>query len=253
MTITFIGSGNVATHLAEACTHAGFTIKQIWSRSIEHANEITKKFGGVAIDNYADVLPADVFIVSINDDGIAQLPMNLPIGESLIVHTSGATHLSVFEGRFINYGVLYPLQTFSKSRTVDFREVPLCIEANNAANYELVNDLAKKLSDVVHSVDSNSRSVLHLAAVFVCNFTNYLYASGEQLLEEQKIDFNLLRPLIMETAKKVQIMSPALAQTGPAVRGDEQTILRHLQMLDDHPQLWKMYALISAAIKTTSI
>lgn len=253
MTITFIGSGNVATHLAEACKHAGYTIKQIWSRSIEHANKLTGKVGGVAIDNYADVMPADVFIVSINDDGIAQLPINLPIGKSLIVHTSGATSLSVFEGKFINYGVLYPLQTFSKSRVVNFKEVPLCVEANSTMNYEIVNVLAKKLSNAVHHVDSKSRRTLHLAAVFACNFTNYLYTAGEQLLDEQKIDFNLLRPLIMETAKKVQTMSPASVQTGPAVRGDEQTIKRHLQMLDDHPQLREMYALISAAIKTTSI
>ena len=252
MDITFIGSGNVATHLAEACVQAGYTVKQVWSRSIEHAKELTNLVGGIAIDAYTDIQTADLFIVSINDDGIAQLPVTLPIGKSLIVHTSGATPMSVFEGKFANYGVLYPLQTFSKSKEVDFLEVPLCIEGNTAGNFAAVKGLADKLSHSVQSIDSESRKVLHLAAVFACNFTNYLYSAAGELLEKRNLDFDLLRPLIQETANKVQLANPTSVQTGPAVRGDEQTINKHLKMLNDHPQLREIYALITAAIKTTS-
>lgn len=253
MEITLIGSGNVATHIAKACLKAGLPIKQIWSRTIAHAEALANQVGASATSDFSELLPADVFIVSVNDDGIANLPITDTVGHSVIVHTSGATPISVFSGKFENYGVLYPLQTFSKSREIDFREVPLCIEASNETALHVIEELAGKLSDSVYLINSESRQTLHLAAVFACNFTNFLYTASAGLLAEKYLNFDLLRPLISETARKVQNAEPADVQTGPAVRGDESTMERHIKMLDAHPQLREMYHLISAAIKSTSV
>ncbi|HWS01630.1 MAG TPA: DUF2520 domain-containing protein, partial [Prolixibacteraceae bacterium] len=167
------------------------------------------------------------------------------IRKQLVVHTSGSISMDILSAVSENYGVFYPLQTLSKQKEVDFRTIPICIEANSAENLEKLTILANILSDQVYPVDSVRRRQLHLAAVFVCNFVNHFYAIGEKLLQEQQIDFNLLRPLILETAQKAMQFSPPDVQTGPAARGNRQIQEQHLKLLEHHPDWQQLYQLIS--------
>ena len=149
-----------------------------------------------------------------------------------------------------NYGVFYPLQTFSKSRDIDFSTIPVCIEANTEKNYTLLNKLGNALSNDVRAVSSSQRKGLHLAAVFVCNFVNHLYAMGANVCKENDLPFEVLKPLILETANKVMGLHPSEAQTGPAKRNDKKTMKNHLKALDNKEHK-KIYKLLSKAIKNT--
>ena len=171
-----------------------------------------------------------------------------PQYNKLIVHTSGATDLFNLLAFTDNAGVFYPLQTFSKAKEVDFWSVPLCIEGANEIITQTLKELAQTISNNVYIIDSLHRKTLHLAAVFACNFPNYLYGVAQDLLEGQNIDFALLRPLILETAQKVQNNLPPDVQTGPAIRRDQKTMLGHLQMLKDEPELEQLYRLLSQGI-----
>ncbi|SDD80504.1 Predicted oxidoreductase, contains short-chain dehydrogenase (SDR) and DUF2520 domains [Mucilaginibacter pineti] len=249
MHITIIGSGNVATHLAAAFKNAGHRIVQVYSPDIQHASLLAYHVGAEAIDNLAHINPdTGMFIISVKDDAIAHVAKNLAIYQKLIVHTSGATGLDTLLAYTGKAGVLYPLQTFSKSRELDFFTVPLCIEAADEVIYTDIQQLAATVSNNVYSINSAGRKILHLAAVFACNFPNYLYSAAQQLLAGHNMDFNMLRPLILETAQKVQEHLPADVQTGPAVRNDQQTMNNHLQMLNDTPQLKELYELLSQGI-----
>ncbi|MEN0052714.1 MAG: DUF2520 domain-containing protein [Mucilaginibacter sp.] len=249
MRITIIGSGNVATHMAAAFKNAGHRIIQVYSRQIQHAAMLAYHVGAEATDDLEAIFPdTDIFIISIKDDAIAGMVEALIKHQKLIVHTSGATGLSTVRA-FTDYaGVLYPLQTFSKSKEVDFFTVPLCIEGADESITKLLKELAATISNNVYVVSSADRKILHLAAVFACNFPNYLYGIAQQLLADHGMDFNMLRPLIMETAQKVQTQLPALVQTGPAVRNDRVTMDAHLQLLSNQPQLQEIYTLLSQAI-----
>ncbi len=174
---------------------------------------------------------------------------HLSLKNKLTVHTSGSIPLEILNKVSENHGVLYPLQTFSKSREVDFSNIPICVEANSAENLEKLKSVAKALSNNIYEVDSEQRKVLHLAAVFACNFPNFMYTIADKILRDSDIDFDILRPLIKETAEKIQDVKPAEAQTGPAIRNDEKILSGHMEMLNDFPQLKELYKLISAEIK----
>jgi predicted short-subunit dehydrogenase-like oxidoreductase (DUF2520 family) len=249
MRITIIGSGNVATHLAAAFKNAGHRIVQVYSRNMHNAALLAYHVGAEPIDNLDEVSPeTDIFIISVNDDAIATLAETLSQYGKLIVHTSGATGLQELLAFTSGAGVFYPLQTFSKNKEVDFFTVPVCIEgASNLVTKQLL-ELAQTVSNNVYEVSSVQRKVLHLAAVFACNFPNYLYNVAQQLLAAHDMGFELLRPLILETAQKVQTHLPAGVQTGPAVRNDENTMAAHLQMLNNEPGLKEIYSLLSQEI-----
>ncbi|MGY4536848.1 putative short-subunit dehydrogenase-like oxidoreductase (DUF2520 family) [Mucilaginibacter sp. UYNi724] len=249
MRITIIGSGNVATHLAAAFKNAGHRIAQIYSRNLHNAALLAYHVGAEAVDNPQDISPdTDVFILAIKDDAIASFVPHLSRHNKLIVHTSGAVDLQEVLNFTPNAGVFYPLQTFSKTKEVNFREVPLCIEGVNEAITQTLESLARDISNNVYRVNSAQRKVLHLAAVFACNFTNHLYSIGEQLLAGSDMSFDMMRPLIAETADKIREHSPVSVQTGPAVRNDEQTMRSHLQMLNDEPNLQEIYTRLSQDI-----
>jgi len=249
MRITIIGSGNVATHLAAALKNAGHKIVQVYSRDMHNAALLAYHVGADAVDRFEDIIPdTDIFIIAIKDDAIASVVPQLTQYHKLIVHTSGAAGLDNIRAFTDNAGVFYPLQTFSKTKELNFREVPLCLEGADEEITKRLEELARTVSNNVYRVDSAQRKVLHLAAVFACNFTNHLYTVAEGLLAESNLDFNLLRPLIMETADKVKQHSPASVQTGPAVRNDGQTIAAHLQMLNNEPALQEIYQLLSQHI-----
>jgi predicted short-subunit dehydrogenase-like oxidoreductase (DUF2520 family) len=249
MRITLIGSGNVATHFGAALKNAGHYIKQVYSHTQHNADLLAYHLGAAAISKLEDIdADTDIFIISVKDDMIEQIAEELSVHQILTVHTSGATELNAISQYNKHSGVIYPLQTFSKTREVDFRKVPLCVEGSTDLIHAELKVLAHTLSLSVFDVDSAQRKILHLAAVFACNFPNNLYAIAQQLLADHQLDFNLLRPLILETAQKVQHAFPAEVQTGPAVRGDEKTMEAHLQLLQ-HTEAWQqLYQTLSQSI-----
>jgi predicted short-subunit dehydrogenase-like oxidoreductase (DUF2520 family) len=249
MHITIIGSGNVATHLAAAFKNAGHIIMQVYSRDMHNASLLAYHVKAEAIDNLDQINPeADLFVIAVKDDAIEAIVSGLAKYQKLIVHTSGATDLQVLLKYTQSAGVFYPLQTFSKTKEVNFNTVPLCIEGANEQITSQLNELAYTITQNVYRINSAERKTLHLAAVFACNFPNYLYYLSQQLLAEQKLPFDLLRPLIQETAEKVQEYLPASVQTGPAVRNDEKTMDAHLQLLHENPELQQLYKLLSQGI-----
>ena len=249
MRLTFIGSGNVATHMAAAFKNAGHRIVQVYSPNMHNAALLAYHVGATATNQLNEIsAETDIFVISVKDDAIAQIAGALAAHQKTMVHTSGSTSLDVLLNYTDKAGVLYPLQTFSKTREVDFATVPLCIEAANDSIYTAIEQLAATVSNSIYSINSAGRKILHLAAVFACNFPNYLYGVAQQLLASHEMDFDLLRPLILETAQKVQQQLPASVQTGPAVRNDQTTMAAHLQMLEGQPQLQEMYGLLSQGI-----
>ncbi len=249
MRITLIGSGNVATHLAAAFKNAGHRIVQVYSRDMQNAALLAYHVKAEPIDNFAQIdSETDLFVIAIKDDAIGLVAEQLAPFNKLMVHTSGATDLYALLAFSDNAGVFYPLQTFSKTKEVDFRTVPLCIEAANQEIAEQLKELAQTISNSVYDIDSQQRKTLHLAAVFACNFPNYLYNVAQQILAQHDLNFDLIRPLILETAEKVQNNLPAAVQTGPAVRNDETTMNNHLQLLKDSSDLQQLYTLLSQGI-----
>ena len=249
MRIAIIGSGNVATHLAAAFKNAGHAIVQVYSRDMQNASLLAYHVKAEAIDNLEQINPeADLFVIAVKDDVIEPIAAELAKYNKLIVHTSGATTLQALQKYTQNVGVFYPLQTFSKTKEVNFNTVPLCIEGADEQIASELNELAYTITQNVYRVNSDQRKALHLAAVFACNFPNYLYHVSQQLLAEKQLPFDLLRPLILETAEKVQEYPPADAQTGPAVRNDEKTMDSHLEQLREKPALQEIYRLLSQGI-----
>ncbi|MEJ7778159.1 MAG: DUF2520 domain-containing protein [Daejeonella sp.] len=249
MNIVLLGSGNVATHLGRAFKMAGQTIVQVWSRDIDHARALADTLAAEAISAIDDVSPsADLYIISVKDEAIRPLAARLKVGDKLIVHTSGSTGLEALEGASSRTGVFYPLQTFSKSKAVDFRRVPIAIEANSVEDAATIRAIADRLSERVLELSSAQRKTLHVAAVFACNFTNHLFAVSQELLRADQLDFDLLRPLIAETAAKIQFNDPESVQTGPAFREDIETINSHIEMLRGNPELMEIYTKLSQSI-----
>ncbi len=248
MRITLIGSGNVATHLAAAFKNAGHAIVQVYSRDMHNASLLAYHVKAEAIDDLKSINPeTDIFIISVKDDAIIPVAGELAIYNKLTVHTSGATDLAALSAVVPDAGVFYPLQTFSKNKALNFLSVPLCIEGVNESITLKLEELARTVSNNVYRINSGQRKTLHLAAVFACNFPNYLYSIAQKLLESHQMSFEMLRPLILETAEKVQDYLPAEVQTGPAIRDDENTMSAHLQMLDNE-ELRIIYSLLSQGI-----
>jgi predicted short-subunit dehydrogenase-like oxidoreductase (DUF2520 family) len=249
MLITIVGSGNVATHLAAALKNAGHRILQVYSRDMQHAAILAYHVNALPVNSFADIdHHTDVFIIAVNDDAIQEVAEQLAPFNRLMVHTSGTTGMDALTQFTGNCGVFYPLQTFSKTKEVDFKSVPLCIEGADGRILALLAELASTISNHVQTVNSDQRKILHLAAVFACNFTNYLYGVAEKILAEHQLDFGLIRPLILETAEKVQYRLPAEVQTGPAIRNDQSTMTAHLELLKNHPEFQNLYGSISQLI-----
>jgi predicted short-subunit dehydrogenase-like oxidoreductase (DUF2520 family) len=253
MKVVCIGSGNVATHLALALKASGAELLQVYSFTMANAQALAMVLNSQATDDLQQLhRDADLYVISVKDDVITPVLQQLKGLKGMVVHTAGAVDLSVFRDLNLpHYGVLYPLQTFSKDRAIDFSTVPLCLEAGTDSDLQHLLVLAAKLSNRVYEVNSENRKLLHLAAVFACNFSNHLYHLGAGLLQQKGLAFDLLKPLIAETASKVQTAMPIDVQTGPAIRGDEATMKRHLDLLADQPMLQDIYETLSNSIKKT--
>lgn len=248
--VVIIGAGNLATQLSLALTEKEIKVVQVYSRKTESAKELAQKLNSEFTTDLSLLRKdADLYIVAVKDSAITDVLENLNLNENkLIVHTAGSVPMSILEGFSTNYGVFYPLQTFSKNRKVDFSNIPICIEANHPSNLLKLEFLGRKLSNSVNQINSAERKILHLAAVFTCNFVNHFYAIGADILHEQKLDFNLLKPLITETAAKIQNLYPLEAQTGPAKRYDKTIIDAQLNMLESHPEYRKIYSFVTESI-----
>ena len=249
ITITLIGSGNVATHLYKAFKNcADVSVNEWFSRDLK---AIDKYRDDVSItSNLKTLKESDLYIIAVSDDAIEQLSSALDFDDRLVVHTSGSVSLYDIDMKHYNRGVFYPLQSFSKSVDLDFTEVPICIEALRKEDFTLLKTLGEALGCVVHKVNSNQRRALHLAAVFANNFTNQIYRVAHEICESEGAEFDILKPLIKETARKIETVSPYKAQTGPAKRGDKKTIKKQVKLLDN--ELHKdIYELMTKSIKNT--
>jgi len=240
ISVTLLGAGNVALHLFKAFnTSKKVTIKQWFNRNI---SAISKYKNQVDITNDLNTLEeADVYIIAVSDNAIAKVSSNLPFSNRLVVHTSGSVNIHDLDKKH-KRGVFYPLQSFSKTAKLDFKDVPICIETIDKKDYSILKEIAVDLGSPVKKVNSDQRRILHLAAVFVNNFTNQLYRVAHEITESEAAEFDLLKPLILETAKKVQDISPYMAQTGPAKRNDTKTIKKHLALLNTkkHKDIYKL-------------
>ena len=227
ISVILLGAGNVATHLYKAFSNSEtVSVKQWYNRT---RSSISSYSNDVEItDSLEELKEADVYIIAVSDDSIAQLSTDLPFTNRFVVHTSGSVAMHDIDKKN-QIGVFYPLQTFSKDADIDFSEVPICVEVYEKENLELLRDLARVVGCKPHKITTEQRQTLHLAAVFVNNFTNQLYRIGHEICETKNIEFEILHPLIEETAKKIQQMSPFMAQTGPAKRNDKKTIKRQLK------------------------
>lgn len=248
ITVVLLGAGNVAHHLFKAFSAAeNVQVKQWYNRSIRALEPF--KTSVAVTDDLSKLQEADIYVIAVSDDAISQLSSDLPFEDRFVVHTSGSANIHDLDKKN-RRGVFYPLQTFSKEVDLDFTQVPLCLETLDKSDYPLLKSLAESISHTVKRVNSNQRAALHLAAVFVNNFTNQLFRVAHEITESESTEFDLLKPLIMETAKKVQELSPYLAQTGPAKRHDKKTIKRHLKQLDNEHHK-DIYKLLTASIQKT--
>ena len=252
MRISFIGAGRVAYHLAKALG-SQHQIVQICSRTYENAEWISLQVQAQAIYNFENInADIDLMIIAVSDQSIKSVIEQISpfLKDVCIVHTSGSTHLNVLAKTHDKCGVFYPLQTFSLEREIDWKNTPLFIEATNKKDLGNLLHLANSLSNKVYSYDSEQRLSLHLAAVFACNFSNYCYDMAKQVVDAKHVDFSLLYPLIQETANKAVANNPKDMQTGPAMRGDENIIQMHTNMLmqDQRADLKSVYQLLSQQI-----
>lgn len=247
--VVFIGSGNVASHLAPAIEKCGDgQVIQVYSRNLDNARSLSNKLKSATVtDNLADIQnDADIYIVSVKDDCIPEIVEGMTPNDALWVHTSGSVGMEALSPLSRRYGVFYPMQTFSKTTHLNLSEVPLFIEGSNSKVESEIRTFAENVfSSVIHA-DSELRRKMHIAAVFCCNFTNYLWAIADELLRKEGLSFKIMEPLIMETMRKALSISPEKGQTGPALRGDLKIMSKHEEMLPEQERL--IYKLLSDSI-----
>lgn len=257
MNITIIGSGNVAEAFARAiCTASNdIHLLEIYSRNEKRGRELTSLYGSSYASDIKALAPADLYLIAVSDSAISEVSDELKIPENAIVaHVSGGMPIDALCADIKNRAVIYPLQTFSAGHITNFSRIPLFIEYNSPAAGDTTQRFAAALSETVFEVNSARRNKLHIAAVFACNFTNYLYHISSELLREDSLPFDVLKPLILETiAKAMTVDEPSEVQTGPAARGDETTIRRHLDTLAEEgkDKYYEIYKLLSDNIWET--
>jgi predicted short-subunit dehydrogenase-like oxidoreductase (DUF2520 family) len=243
--IAIIGSGNVASHLIHAFSkNEKVDLIQVYAR--KKVNLVSIINSEKIIENLSDLKQADLYIIAVSDDAIENVYNQISFENKLVVHTSGSFDYKMLSNKN-RKGIFYPLQTFSKNKKVNFKEIPICLEAENEVDYEVLEKIAYLISDKVHKIDHQQRQSLHVAAVFVNNFVNHLYQIGNEICEENKVNFEILKPLIEETTKKISYLSPKEAQTGPARRNDFKTIEKHLHFITDENQK-NIYQLLTQSI-----
>jgi predicted short-subunit dehydrogenase-like oxidoreductase (DUF2520 family) len=250
MKVVIIGSGNTATVLGKKIKVADHQVLQVFARSEEAARTLATALNAQAVTKANDIdHSADIYIVALADSALPTLHEWLQLDKKMVVHTAAAVSKDVLKNVSRNYGVLYPLQTLRREQ-LHIPEIPFLVDGNTADDLALIEDFAATLSPQVMHADDAMRLRVHVAAVFVNNFANHLYALAEDFCKKEQVDFSLLFPLIDETARRIHTLSPQSSQTGPAIRNDELTIRKHLEVLDSHPHLKEIYEKLSASVKS---
>ena len=245
MKIVILGSGNVAHHLTKAFTEKNISIAQIFGRNEADLQAISQKF--LIPFSTKEIEDADLYIIAVNDDAVSNLSKKIVKENCLVAHTSGSLPKEILNGNF-RKASFYPLQTFSKSKDLDYSEIPFFVEAENSDDFETLKNLALKISKNVMRSDYEKRKYIHLTAVFACNFVNHLYARAKEISDSQAIPFQYFLPLIKETTSKIEKIEPKLAQTGPAIRNDEKILQLHKDLIKDEEHL-KIYQMMNESIK----
>ncbi|WP_455080725.1 Rossmann-like and DUF2520 domain-containing protein [Prevotella melaninogenica] len=251
MKVTLIGAGNLATQLGKSLKKAGVIISQVYSRTEDSARALGELLEAEWLTDIKALRDeADIYIFSVKDSVLCELISEVckSRGDKLFLHTAGSMSMSCFEGKALRYGVFYPMQTFSKTKDVDFERIPVFIESNSVETEDVIRSLANKLTQRVIRLSSADRKYLHLAAVWACNFTNYCYTVASDILGEHGIPFDVMLPLINETTEKIQKISPKKAQTGPAVRGDRNVMSKQMELMNGKEDLQELYEILSKGI-----
>ena len=252
MTISFIGSGNLAWHLAPALENAGFVVKEVFSQNPKHAEALTERLYQAEVKATLDFSTSgsSLFIIATSDDSIQEIVREIILPEeAILVHTSGSQPLNLLQFAATSHlGVLYPLQTFSKDRKVDFKKVPVFIESSDEETGHTLIQIAGAISTKVQIIGSEERKALHVAAVFASNFTNHMLTISRDILQQNSLNFDWLIPLITETIEKGLALGPENAQTGPAIRGDLDVLDQQLEFLRENETVAEIYRLISQHI-----
>jgi len=245
ISVVVIGYGNVGFHLVNAFLNSKtIDLLEVYSRDITKIKLLEKK---VAITNQLDKLKdADIYIISVSDDAIPEVSSKIKNQNGIIVHTSGAVAMNQLQTNN-RKGVFYPLQSFSKEKQIDFKEIPLCLETEHQSDYLILEEIAKAIGEKIYPINSAQRQLLHVAAVFVNNFTNHMFKIGNDICNQHNVPFDVLLPLIKETALKIEKLPPEKAQTGPAIRKDKKTIAKHLGFLNEQQQ--NIYKLLTQSIQ----
>lgn len=254
--IVLIGAGNVGFHLGQRLFEKGINILQVFSRTFSKAQYLAKQINSQPINDLTKINSnAEGYILAIKDDALSDVAQQLSrfnLNHAILAHTSGATPSSIFKPYFQNHGVFYPLQTFSVKRPANFDTLPMCIDGSNPQTKANLMILAKAICPNIYAIDDQQRAILHVAAVFVNNFTNHLFAIGENIVGKEQLPFELLKPLIQETVSKIANHPAKSMQTGPAIRKDNQTIQRHLAFLERYPDYRNIYQLLTKSIQIQS-
>jgi len=251
--VVLVGAGKLANHLGPHLKKIGHDVVQVYNKTLSKAQNLAEKLSADAIDDLRNVDEnADIYIIAVSDDAIAQIAKELNFVNGVVAHTSGTTGMEVLSG-LDNYGVFYPLQTFSENAELDMHQVPVIYEANNEHALSKLRHLAMDISNKTAFLNSDERKQLHVSAVFANNFTNHLWAVAQNILERNNIDQSLIVPLINETVNKIQSNPAKNMQTGPALRGDDTTTNEHLLALKDHPIQKGIYELLTHSIQNSKL
>ena len=250
--IVLIGAGNVGHHLGHRFFEKGMLVTQVFSRKITKARKLAKAINAEAINDLSLLQQnADLYIIAVHDDAIASVAAQVAsiLKDKLVVHTSGSAPSTLLKPFFKNYGCFYPLQTFSINKKVDFDQLPLCIYSPQKRNRTKLHHYASSICPNIFEINDHQKSVLHVAAVFTNNFSNHLFHIAKKITETEGISFDILKPLMLETVLKIQHNHPKDMQTGPAIRGDQKTIERHLKLIENNPDWVQLYKLLSEGIQ----
>lgn len=253
--VAFVGSGNLAWHLAPALDNAGYPVREVYSKNPKHAAALVGRLYEAHINLSLDFSSSTskIFILSVSDDALEEVAQKIILpDDAIVVHTSGSRPLSILDDSGSqNMGVFYPLQTFSKAKKVDFKVTPIFVESETPEVEKLLMKMGKSISATVKRINSEERKALHVSAVFASNFTNHMLTIAKALAGQNDLDFNWLKPLIVETLNKSLEIGPERAQTGPAVRGDYDLLERHMEFLSENPEWAEIYKVISQHIIDT--
>jgi predicted short-subunit dehydrogenase-like oxidoreductase (DUF2520 family) len=255
MDVSFIGSGNLAWHLAPALDNAGYVVREVYSRNPRHAEALTERLYQADVKASLDfsTSKSGLFIIATSDDAIQQVARDIVLpDDATLVHCSGSQPLSILQfAAAAQTGVFYPLQSFTRSKRVDFKTIPLFVESSTDVAERQLLTLARALSQKVRKITSEERKALHVAAVFASNFPNHMLSMAKSILKANSLEFELLKPLIRETVEKALTLDPEQAQTGPAVRGDLEVLDRHMEFLQEDEKMAEVYRVISQHIVDT--